>query len=335
MLLQLVEMQVGRTRWAICCADEVHAPVWNLKQKDTFDDFGACREWFLGAFPPVEVCRQRDRGHDNFYPSYIMGQENSSVASHQILREWRTMHLEWAGWENYHEHLSAEAKVFEQVQIKLQADKAAFEKEKKCEEIFLLRSVSSDNENKKMYVACAKIISLEAGVANLKKSEAAFKEKYEEEKSHRERVERSKRWNPLRFCLEVEKVKAETAEEAQKISISTLNVTQTNYAEAQSIVDSLLSDSEWMQHHGVTYVANYILNATELDKAVAALTKVARAAGHCAGYVECTNHVEATLKQHFGTRHRSVNEQVVEMLVQAEETYDNVSLPVMDLVTEA
>ncbi|KAM0041209.1 hypothetical protein Hdeb2414_s0011g00363641 [Helianthus debilis subsp. tardiflorus] len=40
-----------------------------------------------------------------------------------------------------------------------------------------------------MYVACAKIISLEADVANLKKSEAAFKEKYEEAKSHRERVE--------------------------------------------------------------------------------------------------------------------------------------------------
>ncbi|KAM0041208.1 hypothetical protein Hdeb2414_s0011g00363631 [Helianthus debilis subsp. tardiflorus] len=109
-------------------------PGLNLKQKYTFDDFGACREWFLGAFPPAEVCRQRDRGHDNLYRSYIMGQENSSVAGHQILCEWRTIHLERAGWENYHEHLSVEAKVFEQVQIKLQADKAAFEKEKKSEE---------------------------------------------------------------------------------------------------------------------------------------------------------------------------------------------------------
>ncbi|KAJ0539255.1 hypothetical protein HanHA300_Chr08g0284271 [Helianthus annuus] len=141
-----------------------------------------------------------------------MGQANSSAAGHQILREWRTMHLERAVWEKYRERLSAEAKVFEHVQIKLQADKVAFEKEKKSEEWGLqglwnkLQAsedllakehkecrVACDNENKKMYAARAKITSLEADVANLKKSEAAFKEKYEEAKSHRERVERMPR----------------------------------------------------------------------------------------------------------------------------------------------
>ncbi|KAJ0501205.1 hypothetical protein HanHA300_Chr11g0398141 [Helianthus annuus] len=70
-------------------ANEPHAPVWNLKQKDTFIDFGACREWYLGAFPPAEVDRQKERLHDNLYRSYVMGQANANSAGHQILREWR------------------------------------------------------------------------------------------------------------------------------------------------------------------------------------------------------------------------------------------------------
>ncbi|MFS7946248.1 hypothetical protein Hanom_Chr06g00533781 [Helianthus anomalus] len=48
-------------------ANEPHAPVWNLKQNDTFVDFGACMEWYLGVFPPSKVYRQKERGHDNLY----------------------------------------------------------------------------------------------------------------------------------------------------------------------------------------------------------------------------------------------------------------------------
>ncbi|KAJ0800745.1 hypothetical protein HanPI659440_Chr03g0107111 [Helianthus annuus] len=90
-----------------------------------------------------------------------------------------------------------------------------------------------------------------------------------------------------------------------------------------------------MQHHGVAHIANSILNATELDKAVAGLTMAARAAGHRVGYVECTQHIEVALKQHFGTRHCSVSDQAEELLVKDEDAYDNLSLPMMDLVTEA
>ncbi|MFS7929376.1 hypothetical protein Hanom_Chr04g00331821 [Helianthus anomalus] len=60
----------------------------------------------------------------------------------------------------------------------------------------------------------------------------------------------------LEIDLIAEKVKADTAEEARKaaeearkINISALNDAQTNYAEAQTIVDTLLSDSEWMREH--------------------------------------------------------------------------------------
>ncbi|KAM0035838.1 hypothetical protein Hdeb2414_s0015g00451251 [Helianthus debilis subsp. tardiflorus] len=98
---------------------------------------------------------------------------------------------------------------------------------------------------------------------------------------------------PLEIDLEAEKVKAEIAEEARKaaeearqIKTSALNVAQTYYAEAQSIVDTLIAESEWMRNHGVAAVANSILNATELDQAVAALTDAARAVGHHGGYLE-------------------------------------------------
>ncbi|MFS7965961.1 hypothetical protein Hanom_Chr09g00768261 [Helianthus anomalus] len=90
-----------------------------------------------------------------------------------------------------------------------------------------------------------------------------------------------------------------------------------------------------MQHHRVAHITNSIMIAIELDKAVAALTMAARAAGHRAGYVEWTMHVEEALKQKFGTRHCSIGDQAEEMLFKSEKNYDNLSLPVMDLVTNA
>ncbi|MFS7912523.1 hypothetical protein Hanom_Chr02g00130911 [Helianthus anomalus] len=38
-----------------CRAGEARAPIWKLKQGDTFVDFSMCREWFRGAFPLLEV----------------------------------------------------------------------------------------------------------------------------------------------------------------------------------------------------------------------------------------------------------------------------------------
>ncbi|KAJ0898220.1 hypothetical protein HanRHA438_Chr08g0354391 [Helianthus annuus] len=42
-----------------------------------------------------------------------------------------------------------------------------------------------------------------------------------------------------------------------------------------------------MRNRGVAAIANSILNATELDEAVAALTDAARAVGNRGGYLEC------------------------------------------------
>ncbi|MFS7978021.1 hypothetical protein Hanom_Chr10g00910781 [Helianthus anomalus] len=64
----------------------------------------------------------------------------------------------------------------------------------------------------------------------------------------------------LEIDLAAEKVKADTAEKARKaaeearhINTSALNVVQNNYAEAQSIVDTLVSESEWMRNHMVCH----------------------------------------------------------------------------------
>ncbi|KAJ0462472.1 hypothetical protein HanOQP8_Chr16g0638461 [Helianthus annuus] len=172
-------------------ANELHAPVWNLKQSDTFSEFGASREWMMGAFPRGEVRHQKDRGHDHLYRSYIYAEANASSTSHQIAREWRTIYLERSGWEKHRKRLATEAKLFEQAQAKFQEEKVAFEKEKKSEEwglqgLKLKLQASEDtlaeerqkwrvackNDNKKMYIAHTKITNLEARVEEFKKSEA-------------------------------------------------------------------------------------------------------------------------------------------------------------------
>ncbi|KAJ0499671.1 hypothetical protein HanPSC8_Chr13g0592231 [Helianthus annuus] len=90
-----------------------------------------------------------------------------------------------------------------------------------------------------------------------------------------------------------------------------------------------------MRNRGVAAIANSVLNVTELDQAVTALTDVARAVGHRSGYLECAQHVEEVIGQLFGTRHCSVTDQADAMLSHAEEVYDHLSLPVMELVTNA
>ncbi|MFS7936591.1 hypothetical protein Hanom_Chr05g00417351 [Helianthus anomalus] len=212
-----------------------------------------------------------------------------------------------------------------------------------------------DNDNKWMYVACTKITNLEAEIVTLKgmvEEAQANKERVEVEVNaqivnkskdlaakdveiaelKRRLFEAHEKSESLEIDLAAEKVKADTAEEARKaaeearnISTSALNVAQNNYVEAQSIVDMLVSKSEWMRNHGVA----------ALDQEVAALTDAARAIGYCGGYLECTQHVEEVLGQHFGTRHCSVTDQADEVHSQAEEFYDHLSLPVMELVTEA
>ncbi|MFS7935461.1 hypothetical protein Hanom_Chr05g00403731 [Helianthus anomalus] len=216
-----------------------------------------------------------------------------------------------------------------------------------------------------MYVACSKINDLEAEIATLKGKVAeaqADKERVEAELNARvenrdkdlaakdvEIAELKRRLfeahdknESLEIDLEAERVKAKTVEEAKRaavearnINTSALNVAQNNYAEAQTIVDTLVSQSEWMRNKGVVAIANSILNATELDEVVVALTDVARAVGHRGNYLECAQHVEEALSQPFDTRQCSVCDQTDSILSRVEHVYDHLSLPVMELVIDA
>ncbi|MFS7998780.1 hypothetical protein Hanom_Chr12g01157991 [Helianthus anomalus] len=119
------------------------------------------------------------------------------------------------------------------------------------------------------------------------------------------------------------------------MSISAPNVVQNNYSEAQGIVDTVASEAEWMCGRGVVLMANSILNASELDGAVAALIDASRAVGHRGGYLECAQHVVEALGQEFDVSHCSVTDQADAALAHAEKVYDHLSMPVMDLVAEA
>ncbi|KAM0049875.1 hypothetical protein Hdeb2414_s0008g00291091 [Helianthus debilis subsp. tardiflorus] len=206
-----------------------------------------------------------------------------------------------------------------------------------------------------MFATRTKIANLKARVEELKKSKSDYKEKYVEAKSHWERVEVlqvelsqqiiskdkdlagkdveiAELQRHLREAQENLDAKAETAEEARKVSQAALNVAQDNYTKVQAIVEPLITDLGWLQHYSVVHIANSILNATEFDRAVATLTMASQAAGHCAGYQECVTYVEESLHPQWGTRHCSVNERAEDGFRQAEDNYDNLSLPILDLV---
>ncbi|KAM0004225.1 hypothetical protein Hdeb2414_s0250g00847901 [Helianthus debilis subsp. tardiflorus] len=174
-------------------------------------------------------------------------------------------------------------------------------------------------DNQRMYETRTKITNLEARNATLTK-------KVEDVEADKERVERVK-------AATAEEAK-QKANEAREISTSALNVAQNNYAKAQSIVDTLVSESEWLRSRGVVLIANSILNAFELDAAIAALIDASRAVGHRGGYLECAQHVKEAFRQEFDVSHCLVTDQTDAALARAEGVYDHLSLPVMDLVAE-
>ncbi|KAM0066269.1 hypothetical protein Hdeb2414_s0002g00046731 [Helianthus debilis subsp. tardiflorus] len=384
-----------------------HQAPWSLKQKDTFQEFGPCRDWFLNSFTPAEVSRQRAKPHELLYRTFILGEANARAANHQIVREWRTMVRERADWEVYRERMLKRIAEFEKFKAALDEERAKFEADKKAEEwgreglqkklhnveeqlakekAGFKRICAQDNE--RAYAARQKIVDLEAKVADLtSKVEEAHGEKTAKQQmeisfcysfilamfltkfltsfanfqvelsqakvqfSNKDKDlqardveiaelkcrlnEQIDKCESLEIDLEAEKVKAADAEEARAVSTAALNVAQTNYSEAQGIVDTLVSEAEWMRTRGVVLVANSILNAGELDRAVAALTDAARAVGHRGGYLECANHVEQMLGKEFDVSHCSVTEHADAALAQAESSYDHLSLPIMDLVVES
>ncbi|KAM0060410.1 hypothetical protein Hdeb2414_s0004g00123811 [Helianthus debilis subsp. tardiflorus] len=220
-------------------------------------------------------------------------------------------------------------------------------------------------DNERMYAARAKITDLEGQVEELKRkmedaqatreqAEAELKatisskdkdlaakdvEIAELKRRLQEQVDKSE---SLEIDLEAEKGKVafaeegkRKAEEARNVSTAALNVVQTNCSEVEGIVDTLGAEAKWMRGRGVCLIANLILNAGELDGAVAALIDASHAVGHRGGYLECAQYVDEVFGQAFDTSHCSVTDQADAELARAEGAYDHLSLPVLDLVMDA
>ncbi|KAF5763960.1 hypothetical protein HanRHA438_Chr15g0698641 [Helianthus annuus] len=105
---------------------------------------------------------------------------------------------------------------------------------------------------------------------------------------------------------------------------------------AESLVEPLTNDMLWMQHHGIINVANSILNSIDLDQTVANLMVTARNDGYTQGHTECTQHVTDALRVDWDTSRsamRGVDTSAAHAATKAE--YNNLRLPVMDLVTTA
>ncbi|KAM0005132.1 hypothetical protein Hdeb2414_s0219g00837451 [Helianthus debilis subsp. tardiflorus] len=256
-----------------------HQAPWGLKQKDMFMEFASCRDWFLNSFPPGEV-------KDIQKLKSAFAEEKAAFDAEKKSAEWGREGLKIRVAE---ELLSKERSEWKEL----------------CKK-----------DNQRMYAARSKITDLEAQIATLKKkvedveadkehvevklkAQVASKDKdlaakdVEIAELKRRLHEAQDKSESLEIDLEAERVKVATAEEAKQradeardISTSALNIAQNNYAEAQAIVDTLVSDSEWMRTRGVAVIANSILNASEMDTAVAALIDASRAVGHRGGYLE-------------------------------------------------
>ncbi|KAJ0699993.1 hypothetical protein HanOQP8_Chr10g0362491 [Helianthus annuus] len=105
---------------------------------------------------------------------------------------------------------------------------------------------------------------------------------------------------------------------------------------AESLVEPLTNNMLWMMYHGIINVANSILNSTELDQSVAKLMVTARHDGNAQGYAECFQHVTNALKVNWDTsRSATSGVDTNAAFAAAKEEYNNLRLPVMDLVTDA
>ncbi|KAJ0948367.1 hypothetical protein HanRHA438_Chr01g0026411 [Helianthus annuus] len=114
-------------------ASEIHAPVWKLKQGDTFSDWQVCRDWLQGVFPPVEVKFQKERSHDQTYHAYLEETASSTSTTHRIVHEWRSMHKEWATFEASKKEVNEEKAKITLLRAKLENDRSKFGSEQKTE----------------------------------------------------------------------------------------------------------------------------------------------------------------------------------------------------------
>ncbi|KAF5784961.1 hypothetical protein HanXRQr2_Chr10g0422971 [Helianthus annuus] len=115
-------------------ASDIHVHVWNLKKGDTFSDWRMCRDWLQGIFPPGEIKFQESRPHEHTYHAYLEEAASYTSTTHRIVREWHSMHKEWADFKVSKKKVADDENRVAQLKAKLEADQAKFEADRKIEE---------------------------------------------------------------------------------------------------------------------------------------------------------------------------------------------------------
>ncbi|KAJ0514962.1 putative transcription factor C3H family [Helianthus annuus] len=332
-------------------ASEIHAP---------FSDWQICRDWSQGIFPPAEVKFQKERSHDHTYRSYLEETASSTSTTHRIVRELRSMHKEWDAFEAYKKEVAEEKSKVAALRAKLDADQAEFESEQKTEEwsaagwkrkaeseaAFLSEERKRwkeicDKDNSEKMVLRNNINNLKAEIEKLKKEKAEAEAARDEARSHREmsgqREEQTKaELESAKKDLQLERVKKTEAARRLTKTEGKLKSSEIARVTVESLVEPLMNDMLWMRHHGIINVANSILNSIDLDQTVANLMVSARNDGYTQGYAECTQHVNDALRVDWDNSRsatRRVDTGAAHAAAKAE--YNNLRLPVMDLVTTA
>ncbi|MFS7932042.1 hypothetical protein Hanom_Chr04g00363131 [Helianthus anomalus] len=199
-------------------ASEPHTPVWNLKKGDTFSDWRVCRDWLQGIFPPGEIRFQEGRLHEQTYHAYLEGAASHTSIVHRIVREWHSMHKEWADFKVSKKKAADEESRVAQSKAKLEADQDKFEADRKTEEWFVaswkrkaeaeaallaeerknfIRICEKDNNEKinlhntinNLKAEVEKLKKQDAEIERLKKEKADAEAARDEARSHRERSE--------------------------------------------------------------------------------------------------------------------------------------------------
>ncbi|KAJ0607980.1 hypothetical protein HanRHA438_Chr03g0122191 [Helianthus annuus] len=199
-------------------ASEIHTLVWNLKKGDTFSNWRVCRDWLQGTFPPAGIKFQEDRAHEQGYNAYLKEAACYSSTMHRIVREWRSMHKEWAAFEASKKKVSEDEARVALLRATLEADRAKFESDQKTEEWSVAswkskaeaeapllleerkrwREICDKDNNEKMGLRNAinnlkaeieKLKKQDAEIERLKKEKVDAEEARDEARSHRERSE--------------------------------------------------------------------------------------------------------------------------------------------------
>ncbi|MFS7997119.1 hypothetical protein Hanom_Chr12g01138001 [Helianthus anomalus] len=261
-------------------ASNTHAPVWKLKQGDSFSDWQVCREWFQGTFPPAEINFQEEQTHERTYRAYLQETASSSATTHRIASK-----KEIAG---------EKAKVVT-LRTKLEVDQVKFEDDQKTEEwsamgwkkkvetahdeALSLRERSEQREVQTCATLALRNKEIEELTSLLTDQEKTMAELESAKKDLQlERVEKDEA-----TCRHAEMEKK--LENSGAVRVTT-----------ESLIEPLRNDMLWMKHHGIINVANSVLNSIDLDQTVAQLMVTARNNSYAQGYAEFTQHVTSALK---------------------------------------